>query len=89
MTPGRIGIAGGGMFCDPSWPDPGAFCRWTMLGGALSTLVLRGGGKRDSGGASGRGGPPALGGGGGIPADKHMHLIDVLLITELLHNTTG
>lgn len=38
-----------------------------MLGGALSTLELRGGGKRASGGASGRGGPPALGGGGGIP----------------------
>lgn len=78
MTPGRMGIAGGGkLFCEPSWPDPGAFCRWRMLGGALSTLVLRGGGKRESGGASGRGGPPALGGGGGIPVrrQKQMYFI--------------
>lgn len=43
------------------------FCRWTMLGGALSTLAVRGGGKRANGGASGRGGAPALGGGGGRP----------------------
>lgn len=43
------------------------FCRWTMLGGALSTLAVRGGGKRAIGGASGRGGAPPLGGGGGRP----------------------
>lgn len=68
MTPGRIGMAGGGrLLCEPSWLAPEPFCRWTMLGGALSTLELIGGGKRESGGASGRGGPPALGGGGGIP----------------------
>lgn len=75
MTPGRMdigmGMEGGGMLpCEPSWLDPGPFCRWTMLGGALSTLALRGGGKRESGGASGRGGPPALEGGGGIPANR-------------------
>lgn len=78
MTPGRMGIgmAGGGMLlCGPSWLDPAPFCRWTMLGGALSTLELRGGGKRDSGGASGRGGPPALGGGGGIPEKRHERCI--------------
>lgn len=70
MTPGRMGMAGGGMLlCEPSWLDPEPFCRCTMLGGALSTLELRGGGKRESGGASGRGGPPALGGGGGIPVN--------------------
>lgn len=46
-----------------------------MLGGALSTLELRGGGKRESGGASGRGGPPALGGGGGIPVKTREGLI--------------
>lgn len=68
MTPGRMGMAGGGrLFCEPSGLDPEPFCRCTMLGGALSTLELRGGGNRESGGASGRGGPPALGGGGGIP----------------------
>lgn len=38
-----------------------------MLGGALSTLAVRGGGKRANGGASGRGGAPALGRGGGRP----------------------
>lgn len=38
-----------------------------MLGGALSTLAVRGGGKRANGGPSGRGGAPALGGGGGRP----------------------
>lgn len=47
-----------------------------MLGGALSTLELRGGGKRESGGASGRGGPPALGGGGGIPVDTKQIYFD-------------
>lgn len=68
MTPGRMGMAGGGMLlCEPSWLDPGAFCLGTMLGGALSTLELRGGGNMERGGARGRGGPPALGGGGGIP----------------------
>lgn len=73
MTPGRMGMgmAGGGrLLCEPSWLGPEPFCRWTMLGGALSTLELRGGGKRESGGASGRGGPPALGGGGGIPVKR-------------------
>lgn len=68
MTPGRMGMAGGGrLLGGPSCPEPEPFCRWTMLGGALSTLELRGGGKRESGGPIGRGGPPALGGGGGIP----------------------
>lgn len=76
MTPGRMGMAGGGrLLCEPSWLDPEPFCRWTMLGGALSTLELRGGGKRESGGASGRGGPPALGGGGGIPVKTREGLI--------------
>lgn len=74
MTPGRMGIGGGGImdgvlgaFGTPS-PAPG-FCRWTMLGGALRTLGLSGGGKRERGGAMGRGGP-ARGGGGGIPVEK-------------------
>jgi len=67
-----MGMAGGGMLLwEPSWLDPGAFCLWTMLGGALSTLELRGGGNRESGGARGRGSPPALGGGGGIPVKSH------------------
>lgn len=67
MTPGRMDIGGGRVFCGPSWLVVEPFCRWTMLGGALSTLAVRGGGKRAIGGASGRGGAPALGGGGGRP----------------------
>lgn len=59
---------GGGMLvCEASWLAPGTFCLWTMLGGALRTLELRGGGNRERGGARGRGGAPALGGGGGMP----------------------
>lgn len=88
MTPGRMGMAGGGgiVLGGPSWPDPGPFCRWTMLGGALSTLELRGGGKRASGGARGRGGPPALGGGGGIPVRSHKRNETCMQI--LLHHST-
>lgn len=68
MTPGRMDRVGSGRFIwEPSWPVVEPFCRWTMLGGALSTLAVRGGGKRANGGASGRGGAPALGGGGGRP----------------------
>lgn len=72
MTPGRMGMAGGGkLLWELSWLGPEPFCLWTMLGGALRTLELSGGGKRERGGASGRGGP-ALGGGGGIPARRYM-----------------
>lgn len=51
------------------------FCRCTMLGGALSTLAVRGGGKSANGGASGRGGAPALGGGGGRPGRTIYELV--------------
>lgn len=65
-------MGGGGMLlCEASWLVP--FCLWTILGGALRTLELRGGGNKERGGARERGGPPALGGGGGRPVGNKTH----------------